>query len=74
MENKTFTELWKGMDSIERDRVAIALSADCNTAISTVASWGYGYRTPKVRSQNIITQYLREKEGLNVSKETLFPS
>lgn len=74
MENKTFIEWWKGLTDPEKDRVSIALSADCNIALSTVRSWGYGYRKPKVRSQNIIVQYLRENEGLNVARETLFPS
>lgn len=70
---KTFTEYWQTLAAPERDNTAIALSSKCNTALSTVLSWGLGYRTPKVRSQEIIAKYLASK-GLATDVKTLFPN
>ncbi len=68
----TFTGWWKTLSASERDNTAIALSSECNTALSTVQWWGLGYRTPKARSQEIIVKYFAGK-GIVTDCKTLFP-
>ncbi len=70
---KTFVEWWKSMTPSEQDRICIIISDKCNTALSTVRSWGSGYRTPKSRSQDIIVSYLKEN-NIKADCETLFPN
>lgn len=69
---KTFIEWWKSLTPNEKDDTSIVLSKECNTAISTVQSWGRGYRVPKVRSQDKIVEFMKEK-GIEVTNEILFP-
>jgi hypothetical protein len=64
---KSFIEWWKSLTPSEKDKAAIALSRECNTALATIQSWGLGYRTPKARSQSIIAKYLK------ADTKTLFP-
>lgn len=72
--DKTFTEWWESLTPEEKDSVAIDLSDKCNTALSTVRFWGYGYRTPKSRSQEIIVNYLKSSKKINTDRQTLFPN
>lgn len=71
---QTFIEWWKGLNSIEKDEVAIALHKKCNIALSTVAKWGCGNRTPGIRTQVIIINYLKTHKGITATSETLFPA
>jgi len=71
-QNITFKQWWKSLTASEKDNTAIALSAECNAALTTVQFWGLGYRTPKTRSQEIIVKYLATK-GIVTDCKTLFP-
>lgn len=61
-----FTEWWKTMTPMEKDRMSVELSDACNVAIFTVVSWGRGYRNPKERSKQTIKKYL-ETKGINIT-------
>jgi hypothetical protein len=71
--SKTFVQWWKSLPPTEKDNAAITLAGDCNTALSTVQSWGLGYRNPKTRSQEIIVKYFAAK-GIVTDCKTLFPN
>ncbi|PZP47068.1 MAG: hypothetical protein DI598_11440 [Pseudopedobacter saltans] len=73
MSDITFTEWWKTLPPGEKYNVAMYLAKECNTALSTIKTWGLGYRTPKSRSQDIIVKFLTSK-GLQSDTQTLFPS
>jgi hypothetical protein len=70
---KSFVNWWKNLTPTEKDDTAIALSRKCNTALSTIQSWGLGYRTPRTRSQDIIVNFLAAK-GIETSCKILFPT
>lgn len=69
-----FTEWWAEMPSTEKDRVSIELAAACNVSLGTVKSWGFGYRTPRARCQDIIAEFIRSEINDEVTPETLFPA
>lgn len=68
-----FTDWYKNLKPKEKDEMDIILSGMCNVSLATVRAWGLGYRTPKSRSQERITEYFK---GQNIYADsiTLFPS
>lgn len=68
----SFVEWWKSLTPSDKDETAINLARECNAALSTVQSWGLGYRTPKARSQQIIVKYFNSI-GIDADINTLFP-
>jgi hypothetical protein len=70
---KSFTEWWKSLTPAKKDEIAVGLSRECNAALTTIFSWGWGYRTPKGRSQEIIVKYLMNK-GIKTDCKILFPA
>lgn len=69
---KTFVDWWKSLTPAEKDEVVIELSRECNAALATVQSWGFGYRRPKIRSRDIIVNFFTAK-GIETNSKTLFP-
>lgn len=67
-----FVEWWNLLTPTEKDDTAIALANECNAALSTIRSWGLGYRKPKARSQEIIVKYFNSI-GIETDSITLFP-
>ena len=70
----TFGEWWAELDSTEKDRAAIDLASACNVSLSTPYVWGRGYRIPKLRNREIITDYVRSTANLDTDCTTLFPA
>lgn len=73
-ERMTFTEWWRGLTPTEKDKVSIDLSAACNVSLRTIWAWGVGYRTPRLRCQDIVAEFIRTETNEAVTPETLFPS
>ncbi len=72
-QTKTFTEWWQGLGPAERDQITVGLAEACKVSLITVQSWGRGYRVPRLRVQETITEYVHMSGMPAATPQTLFP-
>lgn len=73
-DTRTFTEIWKGLDSIQKTELKMALFQRAYISASAVYGWGISARTPKLANKLLLVEALENKFNIRTTPETLFPN
>ena len=71
--NTTFSDWWKHAPEEDRQKARTHIAKKSFRSEYTVASWGYGKRSPKAKVQEIVVRYFKSL-NISVTRESLFPT
>ena len=67
MQEIKFTDFWKELDVIQRNKLRILVSQKAECSPSTVDRWGTGYRTPNPYKKVKICNLVRKHFNININ-------